>query len=243
MKFKKIFQILAILFLGALGGIFWQGAALPFFSQQPALRNLWFIEEFRNQEVNVFPKEEIIIQDNQAVIKAVTRVEKSVVGIKTVTSQGATLEGSGMILTADGKIVTLADLLPAGSKTFLYLDGQSVDFELVKTDFNKNLALLKVARSGLSTTGFADLGQLNRGTRVFFVGTIFVEEKPTLVVNEGIVKYFGSGFIRTNIFEAKSLKGSGLFNVEGNLLGLNLVDFEGKVTAIPIDIIRQFAEL
>ncbi|GAI52448.1 unnamed protein product, partial [marine sediment metagenome] len=55
-----------------------------------------------------------------------------------------------------------------------------------------------------------------------------------------IVKFFAGDYIRTNIFEKNTLSGSALFNIKGELLGLNTIDSEGKVTAIPITTIRAF---
>ena len=82
------------------------------------------------------------------------------------------------------------------------------------------------------------------GERVFLVGVIFENQKITSlgrVVNEGIVKSFNQDFIKTNIFEKNILKGSPLFDIEGKVLGLNTIDLEGKVIAIPISKIKSFA--
>jgi len=46
--------------------------------------------------------------------------------------------------------------------------------------------------------------------------------------------------IQTNIIEDKNLQGSSLFNIEGQLVGLNTIDKEGKITAISIKEIREF---
>ena len=69
---------------------------------------------------------------------------------------------------------------------------------------------------------------------------IFEKGNSVKMVNQGIVKFFTRNYIRTNIFEKYTLKGSSLFNISGELLGLNTIDSEGKVTAIPITEIRDF---
>jgi len=92
----------------------------------------------------------------------------------------------------------------------------------------------------LPTVSFADLEKLKLGERVFLVGTIFEEEKPSKIVNEGIVKSFDKDFIKTNIFEKTTLKGSSLFDIEGKVLGINTIDSEGKVIAIPISKVKLF---
>jgi len=47
--------------------------------------------------------------------------------------------------------------------------------------------------------------------------------------------------IYTNILEDEILSGSPLFNVWGEVLGLNIIDEDGKVSAISIDEVRKFA--
>ena len=69
---------------------------------------------------------------------------------------------------------------------------------------------------------------------------IFTKTSRLKAVNQGIVKFFTPDYIRTSIFEKNTLSGSALFNIKGELLGLNTVDSEGKVTAIPITKIRDF---
>lgn len=64
---------------------------------------------------------------------------------------------------------------------------------------------------------------------------------PGLVVNEGIVKSFDENYIQTNIFEKIRLQGSPLFNIEGEVLGLNTIDSEGKIITIPISKIKSFS--
>jgi len=238
---KRILQILAIFILGAIGGMIWQAVLLPYLAQKPAFERFWFVKEFRERETIVLTTEQIHIQENVALTEIVEKVERTVMGVRTETKKGQVLEGSGLILTSDGLVVTLADLLPQGSAFSFFLNGEKVPFEILKRDQKKNLALIKIEKQNLPTCGFADLTKIKRGQRVFLVGAIFLNKKPEKMVNQGIIKYFGKDFIRTNIFEKDILKGSALFDIEGNVLGINTIDLEGKVTTIPISQIQQFA--
>jgi len=238
---KKIFQISAIFILGAIGGMIWQAILLPTLARNPNFENFWFIKEFRERETIIFPKEEIRIQENVALSQAVEKVENIVVGIKTKTKQGKEIFGSGLILTSDGQVVTLSNLLPEESDSLLFINGQIVSFEILKRDDSKNLILLKIEKNGLPTAGFLSLDNIKRGQTVFLIGTVFIDSKAEKIVNTGIVKYFGRDSIRTNIFEKDILNGSPLFDIEGNVLGINTVDFQGIVTALPVSEIQRFA--
>ncbi len=240
---RKILQIIAILLMGVLGGMIWQAIFLPSLAKNPSFEKFWFIREFKERETIIFPKEEIIIQENVALTEAVEKVKNAVVGVRAISKKGKIVEGSGLILTSDGLAVTLAELLPRGYNFSLFVNGDKVPFKIIKRDPQKNLVLIQLERQGLTTRGFAKSEELKEGQRVFLMGVIFLNKKPQKIVNEGIIKYFSRGFIRTNIFEKDILKGSPLFNIEGNVLGINTVDLEGKITTIPIAQIQEFAGL
>lgn len=243
MILKRIFQILAIFVLGVLGGMLWQAICLPYLAQNPTFGKFWFIKEFKSRETVIFQKEEVHIQENAALSKAVEKVESLVVGIKTQPKKGKLLEGSGLVLTTDGMIVTLAELMPDGSTSTLFINDQVIPFEMKKKDVKANLVLLKIERQKLPTCGFADLEKLQKGQKIFLVGAIFLNNKLQRIVNEGIVRLYDGDSILTNISEKKTFAGSPVFDIEGNALGISTIDLEEKVSAIPISQIRKFAGL
>ena len=238
---KNIFKIIAIFILGMVGGIFADQILWPYFVERP----LFYQYKLEKSPVYVTERKEVFIQENTALEEAIEKVEKVVIGVRTETGvpsgSGKILEGSGLIVTADGLLVTLAELVPQGSDFSFFVEGQSANFQILKRDLKENLALIKIEKANLPTVSFADLEKLKLGERVFLVGVIFENEVPQKIVNEGIVKSFNQDFIKTNIFEKNILKGSPLFDIEGKALGLNTIDLEGKVIAIPISKIKSFA--
>ena len=194
--------------------------------------------------VYVTEKTEITLKENIALQEAIKKVEKSVVGIRTKTKAGKILEGSGLVMTSDGLVVTLAELVPAGSDFSFFVEGESQGYEILDRDLEHNLALIKLNHTNLKALSFADLDRKQLGERVFLVGTIFNQKgEPQGIVNEGIIKYFSQDSIHTNIFEKYTLTGSPLFDIEGNVLGLNEIDREGKIITILISLIRDFTKL
>lgn len=234
---KNIFKIIGIFIIGIVGGIFADQILWPYFIERP----LFHQYRLEQSPVYVTERKEITIQENVALKNAIEKVEKVVVGVKTETKVGKFLEGSGLIITADGLMVTLAELVLQGSTFSFFIDGKKVNFQILKRDLEDNLVLVKIEEANLPTVSFADLEKMKLGERVFLVGVIFKKGEPSKIVNEGIVKSFGQDFIKTNIFEENILKGSPLFDIEGNILGLNTIDKEGKVIAIPISKIKTFA--
>jgi S1-C subfamily serine protease len=240
---KKVYQIFFLLIFGIIGGIFWQSVLLPYLADITYFENVWFIKDFKERNIILYPTQRVIIQENQVLTETAQRVEKSVVAIRTTTKNGLVLEGSGLILTSDGLMVTLADLLPRGSAFSFWVDGEKLKYEILKRDLTNNLALVRLNKSGLATVPFASLAKIENGQRVFLLGKIFLQGKPTPLVNEGVVKYFDNDFIRSNIYEKKTLKGSVLFDIEGGVLGINKIGLDNEVLTIPISVIKGFASL
>jgi len=235
---KNIFKIVIFFIIGMVGGIFADQIFWPYFVERP----LFYQYRLEQAPINVTERKEITVQENIALRNAIEKVGKAVVGVRAKTKTGAILEGSGLIVSSDGLIVTLADLVPSSSDINFFWDGKLLSFQILKRDLEENLALVKTEETNLPTTGFADLERIELGERVFLAGVILKKDgTPKKAVNEGIIKTFDGNSIETNIFEESTFSGSPLFNIEGNALGLNIVNREGKVTAIPISKIRQFA--
>ena len=235
--FKNVGKIIIVFVIGIIGGIFADQILWPYFIERP----LFF--EYRLEQNPVYQtiEKNIFIQENKALRDAVERSEKTIVGVRTQTATGIFLEGSGLIISSDGLVVTLAELLPQNSDFSFYIDGNKVKFQVLKRDLLENLALIQLEEKNQPTCGFFDLNKLKLGERVFLIGTIFEKGIPQKTVNEGIVKSFNKDSIETNIFENYTLAGSPLFNIEGEVLGLNTIDKEGRVSAIPISKIKEFA--
>ena len=238
---KNISKIVICFIFGVFGGIFADQIFWPYFVERPLL----YKYRLEQAPIYVTERKEVVIQENTALKNAVEKVEKVVVGVRTKLETGIILEGSGLILTSDGLLVTLSELAPQGAEINFFWEGKQYKIggkaKILKRDSKNNLALIKIEEVNLPTTGFADLSKIKIGERVFLVGTIFEKGVSKKMANEGIVKTFDENFIRTNIFEKYTLVGSPLFNIEGNVLGLNTIDKEGKVIAIPASKIKSFA--
>ena len=243
----NILKVAAIFLVGMAGGIFADQIFWPYFVERP----LFYEYRLEKNPVYLTEVKEITVEENTALRTSIEKVEKTVVGVRAQVKEGQVLEGSGLVVTSDGLMVTLAELVPQGSGFGFYVEGKKVSYQVLKRDLAGNLALVKLGETNLPTVSFANLKLLEPGERVFLIGTLFeaVEVKPQQIValqqivNEGIVKSFSEDFIKTNIFENHLLAGSPLFNIKGEVLGLNTIDFEGKVITIPITTIKEFIGL
>jgi len=237
---KNILTIICLFLIGVCGGIFADQILWPYFIEKP------LFSEFRLEKnpVYVTERKEVIIKENDALVDAIEKTEKTIVAIKAQTAS-AVIEGSGLVITSDGLMVTLAELVPQKATLTFYLDDKPVSFQVLKRDSLKNLALVKLEASNLSTLSFANLDDTQLGERVFILGTVFKKKQVNSikVANEGVIRSFYDDFIQTNIMEKANLKGSALFNIKTEVLGINTIDVEGRVSAISVATIREFTGL
>jgi len=235
MTTRNIFKIIALFAVGMIGGIFADQILWPYFVEKP----LFYQYQLDNTPVSIVEKKETVIQENTALTDMIEREESAVVVVRSQTSS-RTIEGSGLIVTSDGLIVTLAELVPQGSVFSFFTDGKAVSYQILKRDLNKNLALIKLEESNLPTVGFADTSTLKLGERVFLIGGTINKQEIFKLVNEGIVRKFDKNFIETNMSEKNALKGSVLFNIKGEVLGVNTINSDGRIMAIPTSVIKEF---
>jgi S1-C subfamily serine protease len=231
---NSLLKFIGILIIGAVGGIFSTQILWPYFVEKP------LFYKYQLEQPPVIEREEIIVQENTALTQAVEKVEKSVVGIGSATATQKFLRGSGLILTNDGLVLTLASLV--ATDAVIFYDDEIIPAKIVKKDFQNNLALLKIEKGNLPSCRFADLEKTKIGERVFLVGEKYNVNTDTFVnfTNEGIIKNFDESLVETNISEGKFAPGTTLFNISGEVVGLDYLSAEGKIVAIPVFQIKQF---
>lgn len=228
--------------LGAIGALVFVVVFLPYLLTNPYFENYQFVKDFKQGKITVNPIERVYIQENTALQSAIERAKNSVVVIQNPAGGIA----SGLIATTDGNIITLASAVNARGRIFL--QGVQVNYVVVKIDKKNNLALLKTDKNNLQTVSFTDMDKIKLGQKVFMVAATSVA-MDNWVANEGIIKEIQKDAavsmqaIRTNISEKPVVAGGALFNVAGELIGLNVIDAEGKISAIPIGKIKELLGL
>lgn len=239
MASKNILKIVAIFIVGMVGGVFADKILWPYFVERP------LFQQYQLESSPTYVTEKIenttYIQENTAIRDSVEDVLPAIIGVKTKTASGEILEGSGIVLTSDGLLVTLAELVPKGSEFSFFVDGKWPTFQILKRDLENNLALIKVDKGGLKSRGFVDIEKIKLAEPLFLAGFEFSTTTPQNIVNTGIITSFNKNLIETNIFEKKNISGSPLFDIEGKVVGLSFLGTDGRVLAVPVNIVRTFA--
>jgi Do/DeqQ family serine protease len=165
--------------------------------------------------------------------------------------------GSGVIVGADGVIVTNEHVVEAGDEFKVVLqDRREFDAQLVLADPRTDLAVLKIDVGGerLPTLSFADTSQVQVGDLVLAIGNPFGVGQT---VTSGIVSALArtdvgvsdySSFIQTDASINPGNSGGALVDMQGRLVGVNSMIFSrtggsvGIGFAIPSEMVRRVVD-
>lgn len=183
------------------------------------------------------------------------------VEVTTKTNSGyfgevATGAGSGVILTADGYIVTNHHVVDGGSAfTVRTRSGDTYEASLVGSDSQTDLAVLKIDAEGLTPAVLGDSDKLVVGETAVAIGNPLGELGGT--VTSGIISALSREIttsagatmelLQTNAAINPGNSGGGLFNSSGELIGIVNAksvgeDIEGLGFAIPINTAKSVIE-
>lgn len=162
--------------------------------------------------------------------------------------------GSGFIISADGYVLTNNHVVADADEIIVRLSDRSeLQAKLIGADPRTDVALLKVAGKNLPTVQTGSSQQLKVGEWVLAIGSPFgfdhsvtagiVSAKGRSLPNENYVP-----FIQTDVAINPGNSGGPLFNLKGEVVGINSQiftrsgGFMGLSFAIPIDVAMNVAE-
>lgn len=162
--------------------------------------------------------------------------------------------GSGFVVSQDGYIITNHHVVKDADEVVVRLqDRRELVAKIVGSDKRSDIALLKVEASGLPIVKMGSADQLKVGEWVLAIGSPFGFDHS---VTAGIVSAKGRSlpsdnyvpFIQTDVAINPGNSGGPLFNLEGQVVGVNSQiysrtgGFMGLSFAIPIDVAMQVVE-
>lgn len=160
--------------------------------------------------------------------------------------------GSGVIVSKDGYILTNHHVVEAADEIQVSLpDGRTLPAELVGTDPETDLAVLRVRHSGLQAITFAKPDSVRVGDVVLAIGNPFgVGQTVTMGIVSGLNRtHLGintfENFIQTDAAINPGNSGGALVDTAGNLVGINTAIFSrsggnmGIGFAIPVSLASQ----
>jgi serine protease Do len=167
--------------------------------------------------------------------------------------------GSGVIISADGYIVTNNHVVQDADEVSVILnDKRSYKAKVISTDPSTDIAVIQVKATNLPFLNFGDSDAIRVGEWVLAVGNPFNLEST---VTAGIVSAKGrqniidrdkdvnplESFIQTDAAVNPGNSGGALVNLKGELIGINTAiysrtgQFAGYSFAVPVGIVKKVA--
>ena len=185
--------------------------------------------------------------------------EQNVNAVVAVSTEGVTTNswgqtsrfassGSGFLITADGYIVTNHHVIDdATSINVILTSGETVEAELVGSDEENDVALLKIDGQNLPTVSLGDSESLRVGDQVTAIGNPLGELTNTLTVGyiSALDREINTDGAPINMLQTDAAINSGnsggpLFDMYGNVIGITTAKYassriEGLGFAVPIN--------
>ena len=167
--------------------------------------------------------------------------------------------GSGVILSADGTIVTNDHVVEGATRiTVTTVDGTEYEATLLGTDSKTDVAVLKVEATGLTPVILGDSDALTVGEYTMVIGNPLGQLGGT--VTDGIISALSRdvtingetmNLLQTNAAINPGNSGGGMFNEKGELVGIvnaksgntdGSTSIEGLGFAIPVNTVKKSVE-
>jgi serine protease Do len=168
-------------------------------------------------------------------------------GLRRITVQARTYrmgEGSGVIWSRSGLVVSNAHVARASSVEIELWDGRVVEGRVRRRDPRRDLALITIPATGLPEAIPGDATALRPGELVLALGHPFgLANALALGVVHGVGGAPGrTRWIRADIRLAPGNSGGPLANVAGEVIGLNTLVAGGLAHAIPVSVVQRFLD-
>lgn len=275
-------KIISPLFIGVLGGAF---ALLGnhYFNNNNLNQSLNYNPYSTPAQLTNYTKSNAGNVNTPSFVESAEKTVNSVVHIKTIVEQRNNLaydpfqdwffggrqrqpnvmqgSGSGVIISQDGYIVTNNHVINEASKIEVVLnDKRTYVAEVIGTDPNTDLALLKIKEKELPFVNYGNSDDVKVGEWVLAVGNPF---NLNSTVTAGIVSAKGrninilehnaqggnlapiESFIQTDAAVNPGNSGGALVNPNGELVGINTAiasnngSYQGYSFAIPVNLVKK----
>ncbi|MCL5424416.1 MAG: DegQ family serine endoprotease [Gammaproteobacteria bacterium] len=162
--------------------------------------------------------------------------------------------GSGFIISDDGYVMTNAHVVQDADEILVRLnDRREMSAELIGSDAQTDVALLKIDASDLPTLNLGDSDALRVGEWVAAIGSPFgfdhsVTAGIVSAINRTLPRDAYVPFIQTDVAINPGNSGGPLFNLDGEVVGINSQiftrsgGFMGVSFAIPINVAMDVAD-
>lgn len=260
----KVILIIAVVFIiGGIASITVDRYIFPKLGMTKFFSRFSIFQEI-NEKVNVIERtEKVIVKEENSINEIASQAATAVVNIVSISEAGKLgKNGTGVIVTSDGMIVTYRDTIIEEKAKYkvLIFNGSSFDAELVGVDNFSNLAFFKIATSNLPVMSFANSNDSRPGKKLIAIGNSFGEYQNRFAAGllSNVNKTFNlsgniissseklEGVFETDFSSQEAYIGGPMVDYSGELvgiIGLVTIDNKGRYFQVPSNAVKRSMEL
>jgi serine protease Do len=159
---------------------------------------------------------------------------------------GSRGNGSGVIWTSDGMVVTNAHVARSSALRVQLWDGRELSAEIMRREPRRDLALLHLKGHDFPAAGSADSSQVRPGELAIAIGNPmgFVGALTTGVIHAvGPLPGLGQqSWVQASVRLAPGHSGGPLADAQGRVIGINTMVAGRVALAVPSNAVRQFLD-
>jgi len=222
-------------FLGIIGGIFGSQVLWPYLLQKIFKINYFYQEPliiFKTKKIEEKKIKNILEEQKKEILRD---IQSSFVKINIQKTPQKSLWLPGLIVSSDGFILMPTNFIKIEGKIFVYFNERIYEPQVIKIDYEKKIALLKIEEKNLKTPSFY-FDHLFLGDDLFIFS---LDDKNEFLFLQSFISFIDE----TKIVIKTPFKNSSsffAFNTDGNFLGVGFVDNEGNISFLSSKIIKEF---
>lgn len=172
--------------------------------------------------------------------KTISENSSTLVSLQVFLANQVIRQGSGIIVSSDGLIVTVGDMAVTGAVYQVFYEDKILKGTVVSRDYNHNLLIIK---TDYAYPNVVDLSSKNydNGQEVVLVGKLLDFSKPIAYSQRGTISYITDKNVLIDTVVNKNLYGYSIINRENNFLGLSYLR-NGKVNLVIASAIQNFLQ-
>jgi len=222
-------------FWGIVGGVLGTQVLWPYFLQKIFKINYFYQEPlilFQSRKIEEKKIKNILEEQKRQILKD---IQSSLVTVNIQKTTQKSFYSLGLIISSDGFILTPANFIKPENKIFVYFNEKIYEPKIIKIDYEKKIALLKIEEKNLKTPSFYSEKPF-WGDRLFIFS---LEEKNEFLFLESVVSLINETKIKINPVPQNSLSFLA-FTTDGYFLGIGFFDNKGNVSFLFSKTIKEF---
>ncbi len=253
--FKKISIVIIVIFISGLSGIIADRFLFPYLSTTDFFQKREWLKKTTENVTVINKTQQVYVKEDSSVAKLMSPVVSSVVNIisysnpdlKIIPSRDESKNGTGVIATSDGIIMTYASAIdydqaadkagttiPKYKYKVMTADGNSYDADFLGVDSWSNLAFLKIDATNLPVVSFGNFSDYNAGEKVIAIGNDYADYQNRF--SAGILNSFNPTFNTSGGTFSVAEKEEGVYMTDFGAGGLSvggpIVDYSGQIVGI-----------